>query len=232
VAVILQVDIRRKQVVDREGMRAVIEGLRFSLEAGELVALVGPSGCGKSTLLRLIGGLDDRFDGRIEWSAGGKPVIGTVFQEPRLLPWRTVQQNLDLVRPANPALTADLLATLGLTAAAKLYPPALSLGMARRVAIARALAIEPQLLLLDEPFVSLDPSMAEQCRRLLLDAWRERGCAALLVTHDLAEAASLADRILLLSASPTRVEREVAIPESCRRLGLSAGARFAATLTR
>ena len=232
VAVILDVDIRRKQVVDRQGLRTVIGGLRFNLEAGELVALVGPSGCGKSTLLRLIGGLDDRFEGHIEWAGGARPVIGTVFQEPRLLPWRTVRQNLDLVSPPDSALAAHLLATLGLTDAADLYPPALSLGMARRVAIARALAIGPQLLLLDEPFVSLDPLLAEQCRQLLLDAWRERRCAVLLVTHDLAEAASLADRILLLSASPTRVERQVTIPESSRRLGLPAGARVAEALTR
>ncbi len=230
-AVILEVDVRSKQVMERGVPRTVIEDLRFTLEAGELVALVGPSGCGKSTLLRLIGGLDLGFEGRIGWPGGARPAIGTVFQEPRLLPWRTVRENLALVRPADPTQSERLLGLLGLAAAADLYPPALSLGMARRVAIARAFVIEPALLLLDEPFVSLDPATAEQGRAVLLEAWRTRRCAALLVTHDLAEAAALADRILLLSASPTHVLRAITVPERSRRLGLGEGARFAATLT-
>ena len=132
---------------------------------------------------------------------------------------------------ADPGVAAGLLALLGLTPFADLYPPALSLGMARRAAIARAFAIEPALLLLDEPFVSLDPAMAEQGRAVLAAAWQARSCAALLVTHDLAEAASLADRILLLSAGPARVLREVVVPEASRRRGIAEGARVAAGLT-
>ena len=121
-----------------------------------------------------------------------------------------------------------LLDRLGLTPYADLYPPALSLGMARRAAIARAFAIDPGLLLLDEPFVSLDHERAEQARAVLLDAWQARRCAALLVTHDLVEAASLADRILLLSTGPARVVREIIVPERSRRRGLVEGARVAA----
>ena len=154
-----------------------------------------------------------------------------MFQEPRLLPWRTVRENIALVRPPDPAAAEALLALLGLSPYADLHPPALSLGMARRAAIARAFAIQPALLLLDEPFVSLDPAMAEQGRSVLATAWRTRRCAALLVTHDLAEAASLADRILLLSQGPARVVRELAVPEGSRRRGIAEGARVAQTLT-
>ena len=138
--VLLDVHIARKQVATRTGSRVVIEDLRLTLRTGEIVALVGPSGCGKTTLLRMIGGLDTAFTGTIRWRPGAAPgpapIIGTVFQDPRLLPWRTVQQNLDLVRPPDPAAAASLLDVLGLAPHAGLYPGALSLGMARRVAIA------------------------------------------------------------------------------------------------
>jgi NitT/TauT family transport system ATP-binding protein len=135
-----------------------------------------------------------------------------------------------LVRPPDPAAAEALLTLLGLAPYGDLYPPALSLGMARRAAIARAFAVEPALLLLDEPFVSLDPTMAEQGRAVLATAWRTRRCAALLVTHDWAEAASLADRILVLSAGPAQVIQELVVPEVSRRRGIAEGARVAAML--
>ncbi len=227
----LEVNVIRKAVPGRDGPRTVLADLRFTLGQEEIVALVGPSGCGKTTLLRIIGGLDKHYGGRIAWAAGSAPRIGTVFQEPRLLPWRTVRQNIALVHPPDPAAAEALLALLGLAPYGDLYPPALSLGMARRAAIARAFAVQPALLLLDEPFVSLDPAMAEQGRTILATAWRTRRCAALLVTHDLAEAASLADRILLLSEGPARVVRELVVPEGSRRRGIAEGARVAAVLT-
>ena len=228
-AVMLNVEIRRKTVA---GPRTVIEGMRFELHQGEIVALVGPSGCGKTTTLRIVAGLDRAFEGEVAWPAGKPSRIGMVFQEPLLLPWRTVRQNLALVRPPDPARATALLDALGILHAADLYPPALSLGMARRVALARALAVSPELLLLDEPFVSLDPEAADTARHVFLQTWRAQAAGALLVTHDMAEAAALADRILLLSGEGRgRVVRSLDVPEASRRRGLVEGARIAAALT-
>ena len=231
-ALMLRAEIRRKTVPDGSGRRTVIEGLRFELARGEIVALVGPSGCGKTTMLRIVAGLDRDFEGALDWPSGPPLRIGTMFQEPLLLPWRTVRQNLALVRPASEARAAALLEELGVLAAADLYPKALSLGMARRVALARAFAVEPDLLLLDEPFVSLDPAAAEGARDVFLRGWRARGAAALLVTHDMGEAAALADRILVLSAAERgRVVRAIKIPVASRRQGIAEGARVATSVT-
>jgi ABC-type nitrate/sulfonate/bicarbonate transport system ATPase subunit len=151
------------------------------------------------------------------------PRIGTVFQEPRLLPWRSVRENLLLAQPTpNPGLADALLNTLDLAAFGEAFPGTLSLGMARRVAIARAFAIAPQLVLLDEPFVSLDPAMAARSRELLVKTWRQRPTAALLVTHDRTEAGALADRILLLADRPTTVLEEITVPEASRRSAMPA----------
>jgi len=217
-AVILRLRIESKCFRTDRGALPVLGGIDFALGAREIVALVGPSGCGKTTLLRIIGGLDTDFEGTLDWDSGAMPRIGTVFQEPRLLPWRTVRQNLLLAQPSeNPDLADELLRTLDLAPFSEAFPSTLSLGMARRVAIARAFAIEPEVVLLDEPFVSLDPAMAARSRELLLNAWRERPTAALLVTHDRAEAASLADRVLLLAERPTHVVEEIIVPPELRR---------------
>ena len=216
--VILRLRIERKSFDTARGNLPVLGSIDLTLGAREIVALVGPSGCGKTTLLRIIGGLDAEFQGTLEWSGTTMPRIGTVFQEPRLLPWRTVRRNLLLAQPTErPDIVDHLLRTLDLAPFSDAFPHTLSLGMARRVAIARAFAIEPELVLLDEPFVSLDPEMAARSRELLLSAWRERPTAALLVTHDRAEAASLADRILLLSERPARIRQEVIVPPELRR---------------
>ena len=215
---ILRLCVAGKSFRTERGDLPVLGGIELTLGAREIVALVGPSGCGKTTLLRIIGGLETDYRGTLDWHGAGMPRIGTVFQEPRLLPWRTVRQNILLAqRVENPALADDLLATLDLAAFRDAYPGTLSLGMARRASIARAFAIEPELVLLDEPFVSLDPAMAGRSRELLLAAWRARPTAALLVTHDRAEATLLADRVLFLSERPTRVVREVVVPQAERR---------------
>jgi ABC-type nitrate/sulfonate/bicarbonate transport system ATPase subunit len=214
---ILRLHIEHKSFHTDRGELPVLGSIDIALGGREIVALVGPSGCGKSTLLRIVGGLDTDFQGTLDWRDGNMPRIGTVFQEPRLLPWRTVRQNLLLAQPSENAELADaLLRTLDLASFSDAFPATLSLGMARRVAIARAFAIAPELVLLDEPFVSLDPAMAARSRELLLNTWRARPTAVLLVTHDRAEAASLADRVLLLSERPTHVLQEIIVPQKLR----------------
>ena len=231
-AVSLEVTIRSKTFPGAPA--PVLADLAFTLGAHEIVALVGPSGCGKTTLLRLISGLDRAFEGEIAWPglAGVVPPrLGMVFQEPRLLPWRTVWQNLALVLPpGQEAAAAALLARLGLWAERDAYPSRISLGMARRVAIARAFAIAPALVLLDEPFASLDAGNAELGRAVLLEAWAERPTAALLVTHDLTDAAALADRVLMLAGRPARITADIAIAASERRGDRATVAQLAARL--
>jgi len=214
----LDVGIKQKSYSAASGGKLqVLSELAFSLGAGEVAALVGPSGCGKTTLLRIIAGLDRDFEGEVALPAHG--TLGMVFQEPRLLPWRTVEQNVRLAAPQARATALDaLFETLGLSAHRSHYPGELSLGLARRVALARAFAVEPDLLLLDEPFVSLDGALAARLREELAGLVNGRHITTLLVTHDVDEAIALADRLLLLSASPTRViaELPVARPRGTR----------------
>ena len=170
-----------------------------------MTVLMGPSGCGKTTLLRILAGLDDRFIGKIVLPENAR--IGLMFQEPRLLPWRTVKQNIMLV--ADPSFTdADLehlAQAVGIADMLPRYPQELSLGLARRVALARAFATKPDLLLLDEPFVSLDEHTADRLRKLLLEVWSARPTTAILVTHNPREAILLADQLVLLAPRPTKV---------------------------
>ncbi|MGJ0506635.1 MAG: ABC transporter ATP-binding protein [Methylocystis sp.] len=181
-----------------------LEGLRLTLPLGQAGAVVGPSGCGKTTLLRLIAGLDRDFTGQIVLPAHGR--LGMVFQEPRLLPWRSVADNLRIAAPeADEAGIAALLAELGLRDHADHFPGELSLGLARRVALARALAVKPDLLLLDEPLVSLDAALARELRERIAALIDEKRITTLIVTHDLPEAIALADRIFLLSPRPAHV---------------------------
>ena len=207
----LNVSIKQKSYRAASGEQLLVLGeLAFSLANGEVAALVGPSGCGKTTLLRIIAGLDRDFEGNVELPAHG--TLGMVFQEPRLLPWRTVEQNVRLAAPqATDAALDTLFQALGLTAHREHYPGELSLGLARRVALARAFAVEPDLLLLDEPFVSLDDALAARLRDELADLVNRRPVTTLLVTHNVEEAIGLADRLLLLSLSPARVLGDVPV---------------------
>jgi len=209
----IEIDIHSKTYPSRAGARPhqAITGLRLTLQENEFVCLVGPSGCGKTTLLNLIAGLDQDYEGRIDFNLPAPPVLGYMFQEPRLLPWRTVRQNLALALPParDPATIDELLDMTGLTPFQHVYPQRLSLGMSRRVALARAFSLEPHLLLMDEPFVSLDAQTADRMRALLVHVWQLRPHSVLFVTHDLREAITLADRIVFLTPPPSRVRKEI-----------------------
>ena len=193
------------------GKTEALRDMAFTLPSGSVGAVVGPSGCGKTTLLRIITGLDPHYSGTVRLPAHGK--LGMVFQEPRLLPWRTVEQNVRLGAPnATDADLDALFAALGLAKHRTHFPGELSLGLARRVALARAFAVKPDLLVLDEPFVSLDAALAQRLQEELAALVTSRHVTTLIVTHSLDEAIALADRVFLLSPSPARVVGEVSIP--------------------
>jgi len=210
----LDIDIIRKdyrRVDSSPATTPVIENLGISVASGEFVCLVGASGCGKTTLLNLVAGLDQDYTGTIR--CGIKPRLGYVFQNPRLLPWRTVQENIELALPPDhdPGYVDHLFEIVGLKEARALYPERLSVGMSRRAALVRAFAVNPDLLLMDEPLVSLDPPTARRIRELIIRLWKERPHTVLFVTHDLAEAVELADRLVFLSSSPARLLADIPI---------------------
>jgi NitT/TauT family transport system ATP-binding protein len=209
----LDVLITRKVYVAASGEQFdVLRDISFKLRSGEVAVFVGPSGCGKTTILRLIAGLDADFEGAIARPPG---TLGMVFQEPRLLPWRTVEQNIRLIAPhCADATLAALFDVLGLAQHRAHFPGELSLGLARRVALARAFAVEPSLLILDEPFASLDGPLAARLRDELSLLVGRRPVTTLLVTHDIDEAVRLADRLFLLSARPARILADVTVPGS------------------
>ena len=218
-AVPLELRIDAKSYLSADGTPfEVVRDLELRLDAGSFGALIGPSGCGKTTILRIAAGLDPDFRGRRR--ALGSERLGIVFQEPRLLPWRTVEENVRLVLPAHEARAdlADLFEILGLGSHLARYPGELSLGLARRVAIARAFAVRPAFLLLDEPFVSLDEAVATRLRDELVALTTRSKITTLFVTHDLAEAVQLADRLFFLSDRPTHIilEKALAAPRGTR----------------
>ena len=180
----------------------------LTLRAGEFVALTGPSGAGKTTLLRMLAGLDQDWTGSID--LGPDPSIGFMFQEPRLMPWLTALENLRLVC-ADADAARHMLVDVGLEDAANKYPNQLSGGMQRRVALARSMLGQPKLLLMDEPFASLDRSTAQQCRQILLNCWMQHKTTILFVTHDMEEALQLADRVLVLQGAPATIADDIAI---------------------
>jgi NitT/TauT family transport system ATP-binding protein len=190
---VLELTITRKQHAHRDILRA----LSLSLQAGEVVALQGPSGRGKTTLLQIAAGLDQNYQGQRTLAQGSR--LAVIFQEPRLLPWRRTLDNITLCKPPGGADNArQALAAVGLSEAAALYPGQLSLGMQRRVAIARALAIEPTVLIADEPLASLDAQTAQTIRRLIRAQADQRGCAIFMATHS-ADDCAIADRTITLA---------------------------------
>lgn len=185
----------------------------LDIEGGSVVALLGASGVGKSTLLRLVAGIDPLFAGSITIdgvSATKAKPPGFVFQDPRLLPWLTAGDNLRAAAPGlDRGAVENLLHRVGLRGVSGFYPRQLSGGMQRRVALARALALNGQLLLLDEPFVSLDQALAEEMQRLLADVIASSGASVVLVTHDPLDAARLADRAVVIEGRPARISGDI-----------------------
>jgi sulfonate transport system ATP-binding protein len=189
------------------GDRRILDGLDLDIERGEFVALLGRSGSGKSTLLRALAGLDRETTG--ELTVNG--TVGVAFQEPRLLPWKSVIDNVALGLDGPRAKARDALEDVGLTARADAWPLTLSGGEAQRASLARALVREPGLLLLDEPFSALDALTRITMHRLVLDLWKRHSehTSVLLVTHDVDEALILADRVLVLAQGRIAYESRV-----------------------
>jgi sulfonate transport system ATP-binding protein len=225
----LTIDTLSKTYAD--GVKALAR-LNLSVRPGEIVALVGGSGCGKTTLLRLIAGLDVPTEGQIRLGdqviTEPSAAVGVIFQEPRLFPWLSIEDNVafglsHLSAFEREGLVANALTRVGLSGHGHRWPRELSGGQQQRAAIARALITRPRLLIMDEPFSALDPTTRQSLHRHLLALWDESRPTVLMVTHDVEEAVSLADRIIVLQPNPGRVHEEFANPLSRPRDRLSAG---------
>jgi len=213
---VLNVDIQQKTYKVADGtLLNAIDKIKFKLESETFTCIVGPSGCGKTTTLRAILGLDKDFEGSVSFNQhqGGTGRVAAVFQEPRLLPWRSVEDNVRLAMPGElqHQSLSTLFEELGIEHVKSFFPNELSLGLARRVALARAYALQPELLILDEPFVSLDDATAMRLRELLSKLCQSRPTTSLMVTHNIDEAAVLADRIIVLSERPSSIVEDVSI---------------------
>jgi NitT/TauT family transport system ATP-binding protein len=207
----------------------VLDRISFEIAQGAFHSILGPSGCGKSTILNLIAGLDKYTSGKV--IVEGSPRIGFVFQQPRLLNWRTIHENVELPLESGAWSAAErreiagrYLRLVGLAGFEHYYPLKLSGGMQQRAAIARALAIEPDILLMDEPFSGLDEWTARKMREELTRIWQETGKTIVFVTHSIGEAVYLSQQILIVSPKPAAVFKSVQIelpyPRDYTDLGL------------
>jgi sulfonate transport system ATP-binding protein len=207
------------------GSQAVLHAIDLDIPAGQFVAIVGRSGCGKSTLLRLVAGLDQPTSGTIEIdgrAAGWRDTVRLMFQEPRLLPWQRVAANVEVGLSHRRAgedrrrLAIETLAQVGLDDRAKEWPTVLSGGQKQRVALARALVSHPRILAFDEPLGALDALTRIEMQTLIEQVWEDKGFTAIVVTHDVTEAVTLADRVLLLDAGRVAMDVKVDLPRPRR----------------
>jgi NitT/TauT family transport system ATP-binding protein len=217
-----------------DGTRA-LAGASLTVPAGAITALVGPSGCGKTTLLRMMGGLDAPTSGAVSFAGGARPRAAFAFQEPRLLPWRSVLSNVALPlelagvpRGERRARAERILDRVQLAGAGRKLPGQLSGGMRMRASIARALVTEPELLLLDEPFGALDEITRQALDDLLLSLWGELGMTVVVVTHSIVEAAYLGRQVVVMAPAPGRVVGCIEPGFASRTPALRATPEFAA----
>jgi NitT/TauT family transport system ATP-binding protein len=221
----LTVENFNKNYVSRGSETAALVNIDLRIEEGEFICLLGPSGCGKSTLLKILAGLIPATSGRI--AINGEPVSGpgperaVVFQDYALFPWMTVRDNVEFGLEARKLpvagrheISSRLLKVVGLSDFADRFPHHLSGGMKQRVSIARALAVDPSLLLMDEPFGALDAQTRHVLQDELLRIWREYRKTVVFVTHSIEEAIYLSDRIVVMTARPGRVKQIVTVPEA------------------
>ena len=227
-----------------QGTVQALADVSFDVSPGEFICLVGPSGCGKTTLFRIVAGLTEPTAGTV--TLDGNPVtepgldMGIVFQEYHLFPWRTVRGNvgfgleqLDVPKAERQTRIDDLIDLVGLDGFEDSYPKSLSGGMKQRVALARALAVDPSLLLMDEPFSAVDAQTRRRLQNELLDIWEQTETTVLFVTHDVEEAVRLADRIVVMAKEPGRVNEiiDVDLPRPRSRTESEFGSRYERVLS-
>lgn len=219
----VQVSGVSKQYASEQGTVQALADVNFGVDSGELVCIVGPSGCGKTTLFRILAGLEPATRGEVTLNGTAvtepTPNMGIVFQEYHLFPWRTVRGNIAFGLEKAVGLDGtdrdqrvqQLVDLVGLAGFEDSYPKSLSGGMKQRVALARALAIDPALLLMDEPFGAVDAQTRERLQAELLEIWGETGKTILFVTHDVEEAVTLADRVVVMGKNPGQINEIVSI---------------------
>ena len=211
----INIEIKKKtfplKVQNKQSKNVIFKNLNFIIKKSQFVSIFGPSGCGKTTLLNIISGLDKDFDGSVQTvnsSTNPNKNISYMFQAPRLFPWLTAIENVKfpIKKKKNcEKIAFEFIKKIGLERYKNQYPNRLSGGMQRRIALARAFAPNPNILLLDEPFISIDKKIANSLRKLLIKLWKKNKPIIIFVTHDLDEAIELADRICFLSNLPSKI---------------------------
>ena len=209
----INIEIKKKifplKTQNKQSQNLIFKNLNFTIKKGQFVSFFGPSGCGKTTLLNIISGLDKDFDGSVQtYNDATNSNISYMFQAPRLFPWLTAIENIKYPikkRKNCEKIAFELIKKIGLEKYKNQYPNKLSGGMQRRIALARAFAPNPDILLLDEPFISIDKKVSNLLRKLLVKLWKKYKPIIVFVTHDLDEAIELADRICFLSNLPSKI---------------------------